>query len=73
MSAPTSHAPQFWSTPFRYMRYASHTSPAIFFSIAIGMACPIVLLALPIRHRLGFTEAPEVPKTWPSKWEDGAR
>ncbi|KAI5856506.1 hypothetical protein BZA05DRAFT_332675 [Tricharina praecox] len=64
MSAPSA-TPQFWTTPIRYMRYSAHTSPAIFFSIAIGLACPLILLAVPIRHRLGFNEAPHLPKSWP--------
>ena len=63
---PLPTIPNFWATPFRYMRYASHQYPARFYSIAIGAACPVILLAIPIRHKLGFEDSPAIPKTYPS-------
>ncbi|KAI5791897.1 hypothetical protein EDC01DRAFT_101165 [Geopyxis carbonaria] len=57
--------PHFWSQPFRYMRYASHVYPARFWSLIIGGAFPFVLLAIPIRHRLGYEDSPRIPMTYP--------
>ena len=60
--------PNFWATPFRYIRWASHEKPAILYSILIGSMGPVtVLLVPPIRKRLGDYDAPMVPLTYPSK------
>ena len=62
--------PHFWSTPFRYMRWASHEKPAIFYSVIIGSLGPVsVAVVPPIRKRLGDYDAPMVPLTYPSKPE----
>ncbi|EER41305.1 NADH-ubiquinone oxidoreductase [Histoplasma capsulatum var. duboisii H88] len=59
-------APQFWSTPFRYMRWAAHEKPAIFFSVIIGSLGPVALVALPpIRRYLGDVDPPPIPLTYP--------
>jgi hypothetical protein len=59
--------PQFWSTPFRYMRWASREKPAIFFSIIIGAMGPVALVTLPpIRRYLGDVDPPPIPMTYPS-------
>ncbi|KAJ5665140.1 NADH-ubiquinone oxidoreductase subunit [Penicillium maclennaniae] len=39
--------PQFWSTPLRYLRWASHEKPAIFWSLVIGSAGPVALVGPP--------------------------
>ncbi|KAJ5104541.1 NADH dehydrogenase [Penicillium alfredii] len=59
-------APQFWSTPFRYMRWASHEKPAIFFSIFIASLGPVALVGLPpLRHALGDVDPAPIPMTYP--------
>ncbi|OJD19325.1 hypothetical protein AJ78_00684 [Emergomyces pasteurianus Ep9510] len=59
-------APQFWSTPFRYMRWAAHEKPAIFFSIIIGSLGPVALVSLPpIRRYLGDVDPAPIPLTYP--------
>lgn len=60
--------PQFWSTPLRYMRWASHERPAIFYSIIIGAMGPVFLVTLPkIRYALGDVDPEPIPFTYPSK------
>ncbi|KAJ5134591.1 NADH-ubiquinone oxidoreductase 9.5 kDa subunit [Penicillium atrosanguineum] len=60
--------PQFWSTPLRYLRWASHEKPAIFWSIAIGAAGPVALVGLPpIRRALGDVDPEPIPMSYPSK------
>ena len=62
--------PNFWSTPFRYIRWASHEKPAILYSILIGSMGPVAVAVVPpIRKRLGDYDAPLVPLTYPSKQE----
>lgn len=65
---PAMSKPNFWATPFRYMRYASHEHPAIFYSIVMGFAGPALLVAVPIRRALGFDDSPPLPMTWPSEF-----
>ncbi|KAF9891187.1 hypothetical protein FE257_004751 [Aspergillus nanangensis] len=58
--------PQFWSTPLRYIRWASHEKPAIFFSLVIGSMGPVALVTLPpIRRYFGDVTPEQVPLTYP--------
>ncbi|KAI5843371.1 hypothetical protein DFP73DRAFT_551726 [Morchella snyderi] len=58
--------PYFWSQPLRYMRYASHTSPALFWSVMLGAAGPAVFLAsIPLKRALGIAEREMIPQTYP--------
>lgn len=60
--------PQFWSTPLRYIRWAAHEKPAIFFSLVIGGMGPIALVGLPpIRRALGDVDPEPIPLSYPSK------
>lgn len=61
-------APQFWSTPLRYMRWASHEKPAIFYSIVIGCLGPVSIVTIPpVRRYFGDEDPPPIPLTYPSK------
>ncbi|GME34654.1 NADH-ubiquinone oxidoreductase [Neofusicoccum parvum] len=59
--------PRFWSQPFRYMRWASHEKPAIFYSILVGLAGPATIVVVPpIRRLLGDQVGrPAIPLTYP--------
>ncbi|KAE8349120.1 hypothetical protein BDV28DRAFT_141894 [Aspergillus coremiiformis] len=58
--------PQFWSTPLRYIRWASHEKPAIFYSIIVGAMGPVMLVTLPpIRYALGDIDPEPIPMTYP--------
>lgn len=60
--------PRFWSTPFRYLRWASHEKPAIFYSIAVGCLGPVLLVVVPpVRRRLGDGPRDRIPLTYPSE------
>ena len=60
--------PQFWSTPLRYLRWASHEKPAIFYSMIIGTSGPVLLTVLPpIRRFFGDVDPEPIPLTYPSK------
>ena len=61
-------APRFFSQPFRYMRWASHQKPAIFFSICLGsMGPPLIFIVPPIRRYFGDVDPEPVPMTYPSE------
>lgn len=59
--------PQFWSTPLRYLRWASHERPAIFYSLIIGSMGPVALVGLPpLRRALGDVDPETIPMSYPS-------
>lgn len=61
--------PQFWSTPLRYLRWASHEKPAIFYSLVVGAMGPVMLVTLPpIRRTFGDVDPEPIPLTYPSKF-----
>ncbi|KAJ5223618.1 NADH-ubiquinone oxidoreductase 9.5 kDa subunit [Penicillium chermesinum] len=58
--------PHFWSTPLRYLRWASHEKPAILFSLIIGTTGPIALVSLPaIRRAFGDVDPNPIPLSYP--------
>lgn len=60
--------PLFWSTPLRYIRWAAHEKPAIFFSLVIGASGPLFLVGLPpIRRALGDVDPEPIPFSYPGK------
>lgn len=60
--------PQFWSQPLRYMRWASHEKPAIFFSIVLGSLGPVALVSIPpIRRYFGDVDPEQIPFSYPSQ------
>lgn len=64
----TMSAPHFWSTPLRYLRWASYEKPAIFYSIIVGSMGPVALVTLPpIRRFFGDVDPEPIPLTYPSK------
>lgn len=59
--------PQFWSTPFRYLRWAAHERPAYMGACLLGLSGPVFLATIPpIRHALGDVDPEPVPLTYPS-------
>lgn len=63
--------PHFVSQPFRYMRYASHAKPAIFWSVMVGLLGPVILVvAPPTRAYFGDGPRPRVPMTYPRKTDE---
>lgn len=59
----------FWSSPIRYLRWASHEKPAIFYSIIIGSMGPVCLVAIPpMRRYAGDEDPPPIPLTYPSEF-----
>ena len=60
--------PRFFSTPLRYLHWASIEKPAIVYSVVIGSLGPVVALAAPpIRARLGDGPREMIPLTYPSE------
>ncbi|MCJ1330469.1 hypothetical protein MMC10_007153 [Thelotrema lepadinum] len=58
--------PQFWSNPIRFMRWASHEKPALFFSVCLGASGPpLVFIVPPIRRYLGDVDPEKIPMTYP--------
>lgn len=61
--------PRFWSTPLRYLRWASHERPAYFYSMLIGACGPVALVTLPpIRRFLGDVDPAPIPLSYPSMY-----
>ncbi|KAL0635862.1 n19m, NADH-ubiquinone oxidoreductase 9.5 kDa subunit [Maublancomyces gigas] len=59
-------APYFWHQPFRYLRYASHTKPALFWSLVLGAAGPVLFVgSIPVKRVMGIQNRPKVPATYP--------
>ncbi|OJJ83050.1 NADH:ubiquinone oxidoreductase subunit NDUFA3 [Aspergillus glaucus CBS 516.65] len=58
--------PHFWSSPLRYLRWASHEKPAIFYAMVLGCSGPVSLVALPpIRRFFGDVDPQPIPLTYP--------
>lgn len=61
-----SAAPLFWSHPLKYCRWASYERPALFWSVMIGAAGPVMIpIIRPIRAYFGDVDAPAIPVTYP--------
>jgi len=55
-----------WTQPYRYLRWASHEKPAIFWSILIGFMGPVTLVVVPpIRRYVGDGPREPIPLTYP--------
>ncbi|KAF5327451.1 hypothetical protein D9619_004227 [Psilocybe cf. subviscida] len=59
-----------FATPFRrtyrYLQIQAHENPVIFYSVVIGCIGPVMAVTVPpIRERMGYKKAPEVPQTYP--------
>lgn len=60
--------PQYFQQPLRYMRWASHEKPAIFYSVVIGAGGPLsFVVAPPIRRMFNDGPRERIPLTYPSK------
>lgn len=66
-------APRFFAQPLRYLRWASHEKPAIFYAFIVGAVGPVSLLTAPtIKRLLGDDHQIErIPLTYPSMSPDG--
>lgn len=64
---PTMSYPRLFSQPFRYIRWASHEKPAIFYSIVIGSLGPASYLVAPLLRRAfgDDYERERIPLTYP--------
>ena len=61
-----SAAPFFWSTPFKYCRWAARERPALFWSVVIGAVGPLGLpIVPPIRRYFGDVDPAPIPVTYP--------
>ena len=67
-SALAMSTPRFFQTPFRYMRWASHEKPAIFYSIVLGSLGPLSMpIVPPIRRYFGDGPREPIPQTYPGE------
>lgn len=64
----TMSKPHFWTTPLRYLRWASHERPAYFWSIVIGSVGPVTMVIVPpIRRVMGDVRPEPIPLTYPGR------
>lgn len=69
LPSDTMSKPHLWTNPLRYLRWASHEKPAIFYSLIIGTSGPVLLTVLPpIRRFFGDVDPQPIPLTYPSKY-----
>ena len=61
--------PRFFQQPLRYLRWASHEKPAIFYSFVIASGGPLsFVIAPPIRRYFNDGPREKIPLTYPSKY-----
>ncbi|KAH0846514.1 hypothetical protein AYO21_10134 [Fonsecaea monophora] len=59
---------RFWGQPIRYLRWAAHEKPAIFWSCVIGGLGPATFVFIPpLRRYFGDQDPPRIPLTYPGK------
>jgi len=57
---------RFWGQPIRYLRWAAHEKPAIFWSCVIGAMGPATFVVIPpLRRWAGDADPPRIPLTYP--------
>ncbi|KAK5041590.1 n19m, NADH-ubiquinone oxidoreductase 9.5 kDa subunit [Exophiala sideris] len=57
---------RFWGQPIRYLRWASHEKPAIFWSCVIGGCGPLSFFVIPpLRRYFGDEDPPLIPHSYP--------
>ena len=63
----TMSGPFFFQQPLRYLRWASHEKPAIFYSFVVGLCGPVSFFVAPPLRRF-FNDGPRetIPLTYPS-------
>lgn len=60
---------RFWGSPIRYLRWAAHEKPAIFWSVVIGLMGPASFVFIPPLRRLaGDVDPPRIPLTYPGEF-----
>lgn len=59
---------RFWGQPIRYLRWAAHEKPAIFWSCVIGGLGPATFAFIPpLRKYFGDEDPPRIPLTYPGE------
>lgn len=59
--------PRFFQQPFRFLRWASHERPSLFYACIMGGMGPILLIVdPPIKRYFGIERRPAIPLTYPS-------
>ncbi|KAI1627132.1 hypothetical protein EDD37DRAFT_621452 [Exophiala viscosa] len=60
---------RFWGQPIRYLRWASHEKPAIFWACVLGGCGPLSFLVIPSLRRLaGDEDPPLIPHSYPGEF-----
>lgn len=67
-------SPLFWSAPLKYCSWAARERPALFWSVIIGGAGPLLMpIVPPIRHYFGDIDPAPVPVTYPGAFFSSTR
>ncbi|OAP57107.1 NADH dehydrogenase [Fonsecaea erecta] len=60
---------RFWGQPIRYLRWAAHEKPAIFWSCVMGGLGPATFVFIPpMRRYFGDQDPPRIPLTYPGTY-----
>ncbi|RLV87031.1 hypothetical protein JA9_000892 [Meyerozyma sp. JA9] len=57
--------PVYHKQPIRWLRYHAHTKPHFFWSVAMGLSAPLLLLATPLRRKFLYEDHTPIPVTYP--------
>lgn len=49
----------------QWLRYHAHTKPHFFWSVAMGLTAPLLLLATPLRRKFLYEDHTPIPVTYP--------
>ncbi|EXJ62783.1 NADH dehydrogenase [Cladophialophora yegresii CBS 114405] len=61
---------RFWGAPIRYLRWAAHEKPAIFWSCILGGLGPASFAIIPpLRRWVGDEDPPRIPLTYPGTYD----
>ncbi|KAK5458248.1 n19m, NADH-ubiquinone oxidoreductase 9.5 kDa subunit [Exophiala xenobiotica] len=60
---------RFWGTPIRYLQWAMHEKPAIFWSCVLGGMGPMCFVVVPpLRRWAGDEDPAQIPLTYPGEF-----
>lgn len=58
----------FWTSPMKYLKWAAHERPNVFYSLLIGAMGPITLIVVPpVRKAMGIQRVEAAPLSYPCK------
>ncbi|KAI5955237.1 N19M [Candida jiufengensis] len=57
--------PIYFKQPIRWIRYHAHVNPALFLSVSLAAAAPVLLLLTPLRRKFLYPDHEPIPFVYP--------